>query len=126
MISNLSWKEFWAMARTWLQWKEGRQKTGYDSLLLFLNPFLVPFHVLILRFPEGSRIPPHKDRAKGFRHYRLNFLIKSAKKGGQFITEGSIYQSKYVNFFRSDICKHEVTKIEEGSRYVFSIGWILS
>jgi len=125
MFNNLTWKEFSIQAKDWFSWKPGRQKTGYDSFLLFLNPFLIPFHVLILRYPEGSCIPPHKDKAKNFKHYRLNFLIKEAKKGGRFITEGAFYQSRFVNFFRPDLHKHEVTKIEIGSRYVFSIGWIL-
>jgi hypothetical protein len=40
------------------------QNTGYDKLLIAVNPFVVPFDCYLLRFPEGSEIPPHRDPIK--------------------------------------------------------------
>jgi hypothetical protein len=45
----------------WLRWQKGRQNSGYDKLLLAAVPFPIPFDCYLLRFPEGSQIPPHRD-----------------------------------------------------------------
>lgn len=126
MFHSFSWKDTKAFYRTWLKWKRGRHnKSGYKSLLLFFNPWLVPFHVIMLKYPPGSYIRPHKDAVDGKLHYRLNVVLKPAKKGGLFNTKGAFIKTKILNFFRSDLCEHEVTKVEEGTRYVFSIGWVV-
>jgi hypothetical protein len=124
-MHNLTWKETKSLLKTWFRWDEGRQKTGYDGFLLLLNPFFIPWHVVLLRFKLGAHIPPHKDVVKGKKHYRLNLIIWQAKKGGEFVCEKPIYQSKYLNFLRSDLSRHEVRKVEKGTRYVLSIGWVL-
>jgi hypothetical protein len=111
--------------KKWLRWDKGRQKTGYDKMLLLANPILLPFDCYLLHFPEGSGIPPHRDPVKSGRHFRLNFVIKRSPRGGEFVCDQPIFQSKRLNLFRSDRCTHSVTTVEGGSRYVLSIGWVL-
>src|SRR6266403_2262952 len=66
-------------------WANGRSKTGYGKLTLCYWSWLIPWHILILRFPQGSRIPLHFDKMKGRRHYRLNLIVRQAIDGGDFI-----------------------------------------
>jgi hypothetical protein len=111
--------------RNWLRWQRGRQGTGYDKLLLMVNPFLVPFDLYLLRFPEGTAIPPHRDPVTGRRHFRLNVILKKSRSGGEFVCENPIYASSRLNLFRSDTSIHSVTRVEGGTRYVLSLGWVL-
>ncbi|WP_341501277.1 hypothetical protein [Gallaecimonas sp. GXIMD4217] len=48
--------------RNWLRWQKGRQQSGYDKLLLLTGTWPLPFDCYLLRFNEGSAIPPHVDR----------------------------------------------------------------
>lgn len=93
--------------------------------MIIENHFVIPFDLYILRFPQGAKIPPHQDKVTNGRHFRLNILLKKAKKGGEFICHQSIFASSRVNLFRSDLAIHAVTQIEEGTRYVLSLGWLL-
>jgi hypothetical protein len=111
--------------RKWLRWERGRQNSGYDKLLLLANPFVVPFDCYLLRFPPGTQIPPHRDPVKSGRHYRLNVVLKRSPQGGEFVCSAPIFATSRVKLFRSDVCTHAVTRVEGGSRYVLSIGWIL-
>lgn len=41
----------------WFRWREGRQRSGYEKMLLLANPILLPFDCYLLRFrPDRS---PH-------------------------------------------------------------------
>jgi hypothetical protein len=106
------------------RWQRGRQQSGYDKLLLIASPWLIKFDCYLLRFPEGCSIPPHTDPVSDVRHYRLNIVIKQAILGGDFICDAPIFESKRIKLFRPDINMHSVTRVEEGSRYLLSIGWI--
>jgi hypothetical protein len=111
--------------RNWMRWQRGRQGTGYDKLLLLVNPFLIPFDFYLLRFPEGSEIPPHQDPVTGKRHYRLNVILKRPRAGGEFVCVNPIFETKRIKLFRPDVSLHSVTKVQGGSRYVLSLGWVL-
>lgn len=111
--------------RVWLRWERGRQLTGYDKMLLLASPFPIPFDCYILRFPEGSEIPPHKDPVTGRRHYRLNIILKQPPRGGEFVCRAPILNYGRVKLFRSDASDHGVTRVIGGRRYVLSIGWAL-
>lgn len=115
-------RDYW---RRWLRWEPGRQGTGYDKLLLVANPLLIPFDCYLLRFPEGTQIPPHRDPVKSGRHFRLNIIVKRSPSGGEFVCVDPIFATDRVKFFRSDLCVHSVTRVVGGSRYVLSIGWVL-
>lgn len=112
-----------------MSWQPGRQGTGYLKKLLWFGPLpfgVIWFDAYLLKFPEGSHIYWHKDPVeKGEKHYRLNVFLKSVDVGGKFVCEGkTILNTRFVQCFRPDIQRHMVTKIEKGTRYVLSIGWV--
>ena len=106
------------------RWQVGRQKSGYDKMLLLTGKIPVPFDVYILRFPVESEILEHVDAVESGDHYRLNIIIKKAKSGGLFFCTNSVFETERIKLFRPDISKHSVSKIIAGTRYVLSIGWI--
>lgn len=105
------------------RWEKGRQDSRYSKMLIATAKFPVPWDFYILKYPVGSEIKEHVDPVSDRCHYRLNIIIKKAKKGGEFFTEKSIINTSRIKFFRPDLYKHSLTKIEKGSRYVISIGW---
>ena len=107
------------------RWQSGRQGSGYDKMLLFTARWPLRFDSFLIRFPEGSGIPPHTDRVQQGRHYRLNLILKSPRSGGEFVCSQPIFATRRIKFFRPDACEHSVTRVEGGSRYVLSIGWVL-
>ena len=111
--------------RTAFRWQRGRQNSGYDKMLLFTLPWPLPFDSYLLRFPEGSEVPPHQDPVHKGRHYRLNIILKAPRSGGEFVCASPIYESRRIKLFRPDACMHSVTRVKGGSRYVLSIGWVL-
>ncbi len=111
--------------RNWLRWQRGRQGTGYDKLLLLANPLFIPFDLYLLRFPSGTEIPPHRDPVTDKRHFRLNIILKKPIAGGEFVCENPIFATKRIKLFRSDTSVHAVTRVQGGSRYVLSLGWVL-
>ena len=117
---------FETFTKGFLRWRGGRQESGYEKLLLGINPFIVPWDCYVLRFREGAEIAPHTDPVDGRRHYRLNIILAEPKKGGEFQCENPIFESRYVKFFRPDRDSHSVTRVEDGTRYVLSIGWALT
>ncbi len=117
-----SWRTYWALA---FRWQRGRQGTGYDKMLLATARWPLRFDSYLIRYPEGSAIPPHTDPVQAGRHYRLNIVLKSPRAGGEFVCATPIYASRRVKLFRPDACEHSVTRVEGGSRYVLSIGWVL-
>lgn len=106
------------------RWQKGRQGTGYDKMLLFSLSWPLAFDSYLICYPEGSEIPPHTDPVQLGRHYRLNIILKSPRSGGEFICANPIYSSRRIKLFRPDACEHSVTRVQGGSRYVFSLGWI--
>lgn len=117
-----SWRNYWALA---FRWQRGRQGTGYDKMLLATARWPLRFDSYLIRYPEGSEIPPHTDPVQAGRHYRLNLILKSPRAGGEFVCAMPIYASRRIKLFRPDACEHSVTRVEGGSRYVLSIGWVL-
>jgi len=107
-----------------LRWQRGRQGSGYDKMLLATARWPLPFDCYLIRYPEGSQIPPHTDPVQAGRHYRLNIILKSPASGGEFICATPLFASKRIKLFRPDACEHSVTRVVGGSRYVLSIGWI--
>ncbi len=106
------------------RWEKGRQQTGYDKLLLMTARWPLKFDLYLLRFPQGVSIPPHTDPVQAGRHYRLNLLVKKAHKGGDFVCQNPIFESDRIKLFRPDVSEHSVTPVEEGSRYLISLGWV--
>jgi hypothetical protein len=111
---------------TAFRWQPGRQGTGYDKMLLLTATWPIAFDSYLLRFPEGSEIPPHTDPVQAGQHYRLNLILKSPRAGGEFRCAKPIFATKRVKFFRPDECEHSVTRVVGGSRYVLSLGWVMA
>ena len=108
-----------------LRWRPGRQGTGYEKMVLLVNPWLVPFDSYLIRYQEGRSIPPHTDPVTDRRHFRLNIILSPARKGGEFYCDDPIIETRRIKLFRPDKTQHSVTKNEEGTRLVFSFGWVL-
>jgi hypothetical protein len=106
------------------RWQRGRQETGYDKMLLLTASWPLPFDTYLIRYPEGAEIPAHVDQVKSGKHYRLNLILKSPKSGGEFICKDPLFATSRIKFFRPDISEHSVTRVNGGSRYVFSLGWV--
>jgi len=106
------------------RWELGRQKSGYDKMLLCGALWPIKFDTYLLRFPEGSKILPHTDKVKWGKHYRLNIVLKNAEEGGEFECQNPIFETKRIKFFRPDICQHQVSEVVKGNRYLLSIGWV--
>ncbi len=108
----------------WWRWEQGRQGTGYEKLLLLTARCPVAFDVYILRYRCGAFAPPHVDVAVGGRHYRLNVLLWAAAAGGDFVCDGATRRGARLVLFRPDRDSHSVSRVERGTRYVLSIGWV--
>jgi hypothetical protein len=116
-------KDATALPPLW-RWKKGRQNTGYEALPLVISK-LLRLDCYLLRYRQGVGIPPHKDPAPvGARHYRLNVIIWPARKGGDLECESYLFELGPIKFFRPDLALHSVSPVEEGVRYVFSVGWL--
>lgn len=112
------------MLKQLFRWQRGRQLSGYDKMLLAGAIWTIKFDMYLLRFPEGSEIAPHVDKVSSGKHYRLNIALKQAIRGGEFICQSPLFEFSRIKLFRPDVCEHSVTKIEQGTRYLLSIGWI--
>jgi hypothetical protein len=121
MSETLTWRHY---LRTALRWQRGRQGGGYDKMLLLTARWPLAFDSYLIRYPEGSEIPPHIDPVTAGRHYRLNVILKTPQRGGEFVCATPIFATRRIKLFRPDTCEHSVTHVEGGSRYVLSIGWV--
>lgn len=110
--------------RTAFRLQRGRQMSGYDKMLLLQSLWPLPLDMYILRFTEGAEIAPHVDAVSSGEHYRLNIVVKRALSGGEFVCASPIFESARIKYFRPDACEHSVTRVNKGSRYVLSIGWV--
>jgi hypothetical protein len=116
---------FVAYAKLAFRWQRGRQGSGYDKMLLLTASWPLLFDSYLIRYPEGSEIPAHTDPVQTGRHFRLNIILKSPQSGGEFLCDKPIFATKRIKLFRPDASSHRVTKVVGGSRYVFSLGWVL-
>jgi hypothetical protein len=106
-----------------LPWEQGRQGTGYNKIKLFESKKW-RYDGYLLYYPEGSEIPSHTDPVAAGRHYRLNIMLKKAKKGGEFICADPVFKCWRMSLFRPDVSPHAVSRIERGYRIMLSIGWV--
>lgn len=113
------------MVSKWLKWQPGRQQGGYAKMLLATGSRPIPFDAYFLQFPQTAVVPTHIDKVESGHHYRLNIILKRARRGGEFVCESTIINWSRVKLFRPDLYAHSVTEVVEGNRYVLSIGWVL-
>ena len=110
---------------TAFRWQRGRQGSGYDKMLLHTTRWPIVFDAYLIRYPEGSEVPPHTGPVTVGRHFRLNVILKSPKSGGDFVCADPIFATRRVKSFCPDACEHSVTRVVGDSRYVFSLGWVI-
>ena len=71
-------------------------------------------------------MPLYTDATTNVANWDFNqFHVQAELVGGEFISEKHIFESSRIKFFRPDIYKHSVTKIEKGNRYVLSFGFLI-
>lgn len=104
------------------KWDTGRQNTSYRKLPLLLFPRL---DLYLIHYREGAHIGPHVDPVTRGRHYRVNVVLTKAQQGGEFRCADPIFETGRIKFFRPDVSRHEVTRLERGTRWVLSLGWVL-
>lgn len=111
--------------RFW-KWEFGRSGGGYKKLTLFDQNFPIRWDSHILYMPLGSSVEAHSDPIRGMDHWRMNIILLSPKKGGDFCCEGNPFLDfKRFKIFRPDLQQHYVTPVESGARICLSIGWAL-
>lgn len=103
------------------EYVSGRQEGGYKIKQVFSLWFLryLVFDILLMKYTEGTEIPPHRDPEVGL---RLNFVWKNSAKGGEFHVRGKKLKIGPLIIFNPRNT-HYVTKVISGSRHVFSIGF---
>lgn len=102
-------------------WTDGRQESGYRKMLISQGK---TWDCWLIHYPAGSDIPEHTDPARNDEnHYRCNIVLTDPGGG---IFHGKTFFNLFgrVIFFRPDIWPHYITKVENGSRYVLSFGWV--
>jgi hypothetical protein len=122
-------------------WEPGRQKTGYqklsiseeaprsllDKTLALLAPYRpLKWDCFLLRYPTYSEIPDHLDPplAEGWRHLRLNAVVKQSMIGGDLFLDGEVVLlvERDAILFWPDQSRHQVSYIERGERLLWSVG----
>lgn len=109
-----------------MNWEKGRQDSNYFKKLLWRTKFPVGHDVLLLKYPSGSHIDWHKDPVEQGKHFRMNMVLNWGYEGGEFESEDEVlFSFGPITFFRPDKNEHRVKEIKEGTRYVFSFGFVL-
>lgn len=110
-----------------MNWEKGRQDSGYFKKLIRRSEWPIGHDILLLKYPTGSKIEWHKDPVDHGEHYRLNVVLNKDFSGGEFESEsGVLFSFGPITFFRPDKNKHRVTEIKNGTRYVFSFGFVVN
>lgn len=104
------------------KWEDGRQYNGGYKKLSILN--FKFFDMYLLKFPEGSSVPKHRDPVPNKKHFRMNIILKHAKEGGIFHCSNYIINLPRLKLFRPDKYRHRVEEVKSGTRCVLSIGWV--
>ncbi len=74
-------RSFWS--RLW-RWETGRQKTGYQKLLIWEQKWPFTFDSYLLRYPPGTGVTTHTDPVQpGFEHHRINIILKNPAPASQ-------------------------------------------
>lgn len=77
--------------------------------------------IYLVRYSPGHRIVPHVDMVSEGRLYKLNCVLVKPRAGGKFSCERTIFNLfGRMILFRPDLYRHQVSKIERGSRWLLS------
>lgn len=106
-------------------WEQGRQGTGYLKRRIFeFANRLFGMDCYLIKYLPNTYIPPHTDPVPGFKHFRLNIVLKQTGRGGNLY----FYKTRQygrVFLFRPDHVEHSVSNVDNGTRLVLSIGLVV-
>lgn len=78
-------------------------------------------NVYLVRYSPGHRIASHIDGISRGRLYKLNWVLRKPRRGGEFTCERTIFNFwGRLILFRPDLYAHQVSKIEDGNRWLLS------
>lgn len=97
-----------------MKWEDGRQNANYKKLRLFQFKHMDCY---LIKYLPGCKLPVHTDVVEGYRHYRINILLK-----GEDCFQGkTIFKLWRFMLFRPDIEPHG-TGLITSERLLLSIG----
>ena len=112
--------------RLW-SWNKGRLGSGYRKFILAYSEFF-KFDAYLLVIPTGVAVPKHLDPApEGYQHFRFNLTLRRARSGGEtLIRLGGSWRILAARSykFRPYVHEHLVSRVQDGSLWLLSIGWL--
>lgn len=77
--------------------------------------------IYLVRYSAGHGIAPHVDMVSAGKLTKLNCVLVKPSVGGEFSCEKTIFNlfGRFI-LFRPDLYRHEVSRIERGTRWLLS------
>jgi len=102
------------------------QKLRYQNYSVRLGwPFLFRIDLHIAKYDVGGVLRAHKDPLSHGRLWRMLYVLRQPKKGGELLSEHFIVNWPRLKIFEPSKYRHEVTEVKEGQRVVLNFGiWI--
>lgn len=86
-------------------------------------PIMLQIQLHINRYRVGGELHEHTDVIKeGERQFRIQLILKNAIRGGELLCERFIINRRHFKIFEPARFKHEVTRVEEGERFLLNLG----
>ena len=86
-------------------------------------PIHLQLQLHVALYPQGGILKEHKDLiVDGERMFRVQFIPRNARRGGELRCEHFILNRRNFKIFEPARYRHEITKVEEGARLVFNFG----
>ncbi|MFN2288739.1 MAG: 2OG-Fe(II) oxygenase [Chromatocurvus sp.] len=80
--------------------------------------------IYLVRYSPGHSIASHVDMVSEGRLYKLNWVLKKPRSGGEFSCDSTIFNlSGRLILFRPDLYPHQVSRIEAGNRWLLSFAF---
>lgn len=77
--------------------------------------------IYLVRYSAGHRILPHVDMVSEGQLYKLNCVLVKPRVGGEFVCEKTMLNLfGRLIIFRPDLHQHQVSKIQQGNRWLLS------
>lgn len=88
-------------------------------------PFLFTLQLHIAKYDVGDLLAEHTDTVGLGRMWRVQFVLRNAKRGGDLLCERFVVNRPRFKIFEPGKYKHEVTEVRDGQRLVLNFGiWI--
>jgi hypothetical protein len=96
----------------------------YQEYVLNLRwPILLQIQLHVSKYGVGDGLREHIDYIQeGERQFRIQFIWRNAKRGGELIVPHFIVNRRHFKVFEPCKYRHEVTIVEEGERFLFNLG----